>query len=226
MFKHMHDKDHDRGHENGEGHCGHGRHRRHREEFIAMLAAKGGPFGRGFMGGSRGGRGFGDDGDGPRGGRFLGQGDIRTLVLMLIEDEPRHGYEIIKQIEELSAEAYAPSPGVIYPTLTFLEEAGYAAITESEGSKKRYAITEEGRAYLEENRALATMLFERLKAIGEKASRMRKWRDEMRGGPDLPKSVEAAMMNLREVVARKLEKDPAAATDIVRKLLEMADGVE
>jgi hypothetical protein len=48
----------------------------------------------------------------------------------------------------------------------------------------------------------------------------------MRGGPDLPKSVEAAMMNLREVVARKLEKDPAAATDIVRRLLEMADGIE
>lgn len=228
---------HHRGHhgEGRHGGCGeHGESRRFgkREKMIAMMLMGRGPFGRGFMGDrggegggrgpGRGGFGGGDDGFGPR-GRSLGQGHIRLLVLSLIETEPRHGYDLIKQIEEMSGGAYAPSPGVIYPTLTLLEEAGFAATT-SEGNKKLYSITEEGKAHLDENRAHAAMIVERLKALGEHM----KEREERHGrgrdqGPELPRGVDAAFLNLREAVARKLGKDDAAATEIVRKLLAMAE---
>lgn len=224
---------HHRGHhgEGRHGDCGeHGEGRRFgkREKFLAMMLMGRGPFGRGFMGEGggrgpgRGGFGGGDDGFGPR-GRSLGQGHIRLLVLSLIEAEPRHGYDLIKQIEEMSGGAYAPSPGVIYPTLTLLEEAGFAATT-TEGNKKLYSITEEGKAHLDENRPQAAMIVERLQAL---CAHMKE-REERHGpgrndGPELPRGVDAAFLNLREAVARKLGKDDAAATEIVRKLLAMAE---
>ncbi|MCD2176191.1 PadR family transcriptional regulator [Rhizobium sp. C4] len=234
MQEHFHGR-HDRDRHHGEGRrgggCGdhgEGRHFGKREKMIAMMLMGRGPFGRGFMGEGggrgpgRGGFGGGDDGFGPR-GRSLGQGHIRLLVLSLIEAEPRHGYDLIKQIEEMSGGAYAPSPGVIYPTLTLLEEAGYAATT-SEGNKKLYTITPEGKAHLDESRDQAAMIVERLKALGEHM----KEREERHGrgrhdGPELPRGVDAAFLNLREAVARKLGKDEAAATEIVRKLLAMAE---
>jgi DNA-binding PadR family transcriptional regulator len=226
---------HDRHHHHGEGRhgggChehGEGRHFGKREKIIAMMLMGRGPFGRGFMGEGggrgpgRGGFGGGDDGFGPR-GRSLGQGHIRLLVLSLIETEPRHGYDLIKQIEEMSGGAYAPSPGVIYPTLTLLEEAGFAATT-SEGNKKLYTITEEGKAHLDENRRHAAKIVERLSELGEhmkaREERHGRGRDE---GPELPRGVDAAFLNLREAVARKLGKDDAAATEIVRKLLARAE---
>ena len=180
-----------------------------------MMARGGGGFGRGGFGGP-----FGlGDGDGPgRPGRFLGQGQIRLLVLHLIGEEPRHGYEIIKAIEEMSGGFYAPSPGVIYPTLSYLEEAGYVAATE-DGNKKRYAITDEGSAYLAENMFEASMALKALSAIGDKMKR-RKERHKAEAGPELPRSVDVAMLNLREVIARKLDDDPAKASEIVRALLE------
>lgn len=221
---------HEEGHR-GHGRCregeqGEGRHERRMErrmeKMFAMMAMGRGPFGRGFMGHKGPGRGgFGDDGEfGPR-GRFLGQGHIRLLVLSLIESEPRHGYDLIKQIEEMTGGAYAPSPGVIYPTLTFLEEAGFTATT-SEANKKLYSITDEGKAHLDEHREHVRMILERLSALGEhmKARSERREREE---GPSLPRGVDAAFMNLRDAVARKLGKDQDAATEIVRKLLAMAE---
>ena len=96
-----------------------------------------------------------------RGGRlrrFLEHGDLRLLVLHLIGQDPRHGYELIREIETLTGGAYAPSPGVVYPTLTMLEELGQAEAT-AEGAKKLYAITEAGRAALaEQHTALAAIL--------------------------------------------------------------------
>ena len=199
----------------------HGRGRRNFEEMFAM---GGGPFRRGFggRGGPGGGRGFGDDGDG-RIGRFLMQGDLRLVVLALIEKEPRHGYEIIKHIEDLTYGFYAPSPGVIYPTLTYLEEAGYV-VAEAEGNKKRYAITDEGRKYLDENRNFAAVILDRLSQIAERIKQRQERHERGRdGGPNLPRSVDSALLNLREVIARKLEADEKKAGEIVRLLLQIAE---
>ena len=181
--------------------------------------------GRGHgRGGPGGGRGFGDDGGGHI-GRFLGQGRIRVLVLHLIAEEPRHGYEIIKAVEEISGGFYVPSPGVIYPTLSYLEEGGYVTAS-TEGNKKSYAITDEGRAYLEQHAMEAGMSMKALGTIGEKL-RWRKEKDaRARSGEDLPRSVEAAFLNLREVVDRCLQADEAAAGDIVRSLLMFAQNLE
>lgn len=100
-------------------------------------------------------------GRGGRAGRFLEHGDLRLLVLHLISQEPRHGYELIKAIEDLTGGAYAPSPGVIYPTLTMLEELGQAEAT-AEGSKKLYSITGSGRAALAEDQAVVDAILARL----------------------------------------------------------------
>ena len=78
--------------------------------------------------------------------RMLAQGDLRLIALALIAEAPRHGYEIIKLLEEKTGDWYSPSPGIVYPTLTYLEEAGYVTAS-AEGSKKLYTITDEGRAY-------------------------------------------------------------------------------
>jgi DNA-binding PadR family transcriptional regulator len=112
-----------------------------------------------------------------RAGRMLAQGDLRLVALALIAQAPRHGYEIIKLVEEKTADWYSPSPGIVYPTLTFLEEAGYVTVS-SEGAKKLYTITAEGRVYLEANKELADVVLDRLSAIGERVNR---WRRAARG---------------------------------------------
>src|ERR1700732_1731966 len=128
---------------------------------------------RGFGPGFGWGRGRGPGGgDMFRIGRLFAQGDLKLLALALIAEQPRHGYEIIKLIEEKTNGWYSPSPGVVYPTLTYLEEAGYLT-AEVEGAKKRYAITEEGRAHLEENRDFVDAVLERLAFIGERGGRLR-----------------------------------------------------
>jgi DNA-binding PadR family transcriptional regulator len=115
---------------------------------------------------------------------------------------------------------------VVYPTLTFLEEAGYVT-AEAEGAKKRYTITEEGRAYLEENRDIADMVLARLAAIGEKLARMRrKWRSE--GEEDeasASKLVDAALENLRDVAAKQLEAGEDAEARIVEILMRAAQDI-
>jgi DNA-binding PadR family transcriptional regulator len=103
---------------------------------------------------------------GGRAGRLFEHGDLRFIVLELIAEKPRHGYEIIKAIEDRLGGGYSPSPGVVYPTLTLLEELGYATVTATEGSRKLYAITEEGRAFLAANRATVDALFARMAEIG------------------------------------------------------------
>src|ERR1700761_4614885 len=100
-----------------------------------------------------------------RGGRFFDQGYLRLVILALLAEQPRHGYEIIKEIEERLGGAYVPSPGVVYPTLTWLEELGYAAVA-AEGAKKLYTATPEGLAYLEQNRGLVEGLFARMDQAG------------------------------------------------------------
>jgi DNA-binding PadR family transcriptional regulator len=89
------------------------------------------------------------------------------VILRLIEERPRHGYEIIKEIEDRAGGAYTPSPGVIYPTLTLLEELGYVSVTPGEGARRLHTITDEGRAFLSANHAAVDALFARLGNPGE-----------------------------------------------------------
>jgi DNA-binding PadR family transcriptional regulator len=163
-------------------------------------------------------------GDVFRAGRMLATGDLRLIALALIAEQPRHGYEIIKVLEDKTAGWYSPSPGIVYPTLTYLEEAGYVT-AQSEGAKKLYTITDEGRAHLEENRDFVDAVLERMSAVGEKAKRIREHfrgeeRDDERGG--MPPLVRAALHNLREVAGRALENDPDAEAKIVEVLARAA----
>src|SRR5216683_8288911 len=155
-----------------------------------------------------------------RAGRMLAQGDLRLIALALIAEQPRHGYEIIKVLEDKTAGWYSPSPGIVYPTLTYLEEAGYVT-AEVEGAKKRYTITNEGRAYLDQNRDFVDAVLERLAFIGERGARMRRRLGgedaDDRRGPALPPLVRAALENLREVAAQRLEGD----ADTEAKLVEI-----
>jgi DNA-binding PadR family transcriptional regulator len=157
-----------------------------------------------------------------RAGRMLAHGDLRLIALALIAEQPRHGYEIIKVLEDKTAGWYSPSPGIVYPTLTYLEEAGYVT-AQAEGAKKLYTITEEGRAYLDANRDFVDAVLERLAAIGEKVARMRRrfgGEDEERHG--MPPLVRAALENLRDVAARRLDDDAEAETKVVEVLARAA----
>ena len=139
-----------------------GKHRHH--PFMRHAHAMQGPDEMGWRGGGfMQWRGRGPHG---RGGRFFDSGELKFVVLHLLSEKPAHGYELIREIEERLGGTYAPSPGVIYPTLTLLEELGYAVQAESEGARKLYAITDEGRAYLAENRSTVEDIFERIASFG------------------------------------------------------------
>ena len=216
---------------------------RHRESNESRCA--GGRHWRRHFGGGFGGRHGMGGGDMVRAGRMLAQGDLRLIALALIAEQPRHGYEIIKLLEDKTAGWYSPSPGIVYPTLTFLEEAGYVT-AQADGAKKLYSITEEGRAHLAENKDFVDAVLERMSAVGDKVTRMRehfgRGGDEERGGErgrrrrghgrgrdrddderdGVPPLVQAAIDNLREVAATKLEADEDAETKIVEILSRAA----
>ncbi|MGR9130278.1 PadR family transcriptional regulator [Rhizobium leguminosarum] len=120
---------------------------------------------RGFKGGM-----FGGD---FRMGRKFAAGDLQLVILALLAEQPRHGYELIKILEERSGGFYVPSPGVIYPALTYLEETSLAEV-EAEGAKKLYRITEAGRRRVEENRAMILHTFAKLERIGEKMAHVKR----------------------------------------------------
>ena len=150
-------------------------------------------------------------------GRLFEQGDLRWVILSLIAEKDSHGYELIKAIEEKTGGAYSPSPGVIYPTLTLLEEMGYVAEAESSGAKKAFAITDEGRAALEQNQGSVKAIFDRVAAFAERA-----------GGGPAPQVVRA-MENLRVALRLKLEagrmtEEQAAA--VAKALDEAAIAIE
>jgi DNA-binding PadR family transcriptional regulator len=186
----------------------------------------GSKWGGGHRGRHRHGHGFGRHGlggdDMMRAGRMLAQGDLRLIALALIAEQPRHGYEIMKVLEDKTAGWYSPSPGIVYPTLTYLEETGYVT-AQADGAKKLYTITAEGRAHLEENRAFVDVVLDRLAAIGDKVARRR----ERFGGEDdrrtsFPPLVRAALDNLREVAAKRLVDDAEAEAKVVEVLARAA----
>ncbi len=101
-----------------------------------------------------------------RRGRVFEQGDLKYVVLQLLAEKPRHGYEIIKELEDRFGGTYAPSAGTVYPTLALLEDMGFASVTQAEGGKKVYSITPDGSRYLEENRDAVDDIFERISELG------------------------------------------------------------
>ena len=111
-------------------------------------------------------------------GRMLASGDLRLVALYLIEQQPRHGYDLIKAVEESPRGFYSPSPGVVYPALTFLEEAGYVT-SAPDGNKKLYTITEAGREHLNDNR---DAIQSTLDFLGKAGARMGEWRERMASG--------------------------------------------
>lgn len=153
-------------------------------------------------------------GDGPGGGRgrrrMFDGGELRLILLALIADAPRHGYDLIREIEERTGGAYAPSPGVVYPTLTLLAEMDHIEEQAAEGAKKLYAITAAGQAHLEENAEQVTLLMGRLAELGTV-------RERTRGGP-----VRRAIGNLKIVIQTRLADEEVDA-DLLHKVAEIID---
>jgi DNA-binding PadR family transcriptional regulator len=163
-------------------------------------------------------RGFGWHGF--RAGRKLGSDHLQLLILALLADKPCHGYEIIKALEERSAGFYTPSPGMVYPALTYLEELGYATV-EVEGSKKRYRISDEGREHLERNRGVVDAILAQLAWVGAKMEHVR----QAFAGDDAPEGWSAELIRargkLRSALAR-MNSASAAEQRRVATILERA----
>jgi DNA-binding PadR family transcriptional regulator len=136
------------------------------------------------------------------GGRIFEQGDLRQVILKLIGEKPSHGYEIIKAIEDRLGGSYSPSPGVVYPTLTLLEETGLIAASQSDGPRKLYEITAEGRAALERDKATTEAIFARM---GEVNARL--------GGGPAPQIIRA-YENLKTALKLRLRRGPLSAAQI------------
>jgi DNA-binding PadR family transcriptional regulator len=159
-------------------------------------------------------RGHGGHRRGGRHGRLFDYGELRLLLLAMIAERPRHGYELIKAIEERFGGAYAPSPGVIYPTLSWLEDMGYAVIEAEEGGRKRCRITPEGESFLAANRVAADELLARAGAAA---------------GQGVPDAVMRAMENLKLALRLRLRRgglDAEAAAKIAAALDAAAHAVE
>ncbi|HEY1499598.1 MAG TPA: PadR family transcriptional regulator [Acidobacteriaceae bacterium] len=165
---------------------------------------EGGPEGRGrhgFGGPWRGRweRGFG-------GGRLFDAGDLKLVILKLLSEQPSYGYQLMKTMEERLAGGYTPSAGVIYPTLTMLEEEGLASVSDSADNKKVYTVTAAGLEYLEQHKQRIEELFARL--------------DEARGGFERGRAPEImkAFMNLRSAVMTRVSRE--ATAEQIRKITE------
>jgi DNA-binding PadR family transcriptional regulator len=154
---------------------------------------------------------------GRRGNRLFDYGELRLLTLAMIAEQPRHGYELMKAIEERMSGSYSPSPGVIYPTLSWLEDMGYTAAETADAGRKRYRITPEGDAFLAANRASVDALLAR---IGGAAG----------GSPErVPAPLLRAMENLKLALRLRLRAGPldsdsaqtiAAAIDAAARTVE------
>jgi DNA-binding PadR family transcriptional regulator len=146
--------------------------------------------------------------------RVFDQGDLRYVLLKLISDAPRHGYELIKAIEEKFGGTYSPSPGVIYPTLTLLEELGYIRPESAEGSRKPFVVTPEGIAFLAANQAVVDQIFARMAEIGQAYA-----------GGTAPE-IHRATHNLEAALTIRLGRGPLTAEQVraVAAILDRAAG--
>jgi DNA-binding PadR family transcriptional regulator len=181
---------------------------RHSHRWGEQRHARGGfGFGRHFGDGHH-----GHHGRHGRGGRFFDRGDLRFVLLQLISEKPSHGYELITAIETKLGGMYSPSPGVIYPTLTLLEELGYVRSETGDGTKKLYTITPEGQAFMQANRS-------QLDAI---LGRMAEHSQTYGGGP--APEILRAMQNLKLALSIRLGRGPLIA-DQVRTITAALDRV-
>jgi DNA-binding PadR family transcriptional regulator len=191
----------------GHGH-GHGHGRRHgqRHESEERSFTGFGPFGAGGRG-RRGG--FGS-------GRKIGSGDLQLVLLALLAEKPSYGYELIKALEERSGGYYIPSPGMIYPALTYLEELGHATV-EIVGTRKLYRITDDGASYLAEHRANVDAIMAGFAKIGERMDDVRRAMD----GDEAPTGIHTARHALRNALHSKRGCSAHVAKEIA-KILERA----
>lgn len=140
---------------------------------------------------------FSDEGSGGRRGRrgrrMFEAGELRLVLLKLISEAPRHGYNLIREIEELTGGEYAPSPGIIYPTLSLLMDEGLIEQLDQPGVRRAYGVTDEGRAHLEENQDEVEALFDRLRDMKP---------DERNAGPAIGRAVKNLMTALSHRVGR------------------------
>ncbi len=181
-----------------EGGCGHWGPWAFREGMFGSGPGGPGSWSAGFgpfhfdFGGPPGGSGRGHRG---RRGRMFESGQLRLVLLKLIADEPRHGYDLIRAIEALTGGDYAPSPGVVYPTLTLLQDMGLIEEAPGEGARKPFQVTDEGRAHLEQNARDVDELFERLEAAGSHRRRSQR--------PEIGRAVGNLMAALKNRVAQE-----------------------
>ncbi|HTU64931.1 MAG TPA: PadR family transcriptional regulator [Steroidobacteraceae bacterium] len=164
---------------------------------------------RGFGRGPFGRRGPGGGG----GGRVFGPGDLRLVLLAMIEEKPRHGYELIKELEQKFGGGYAPSPGSIYPTLTLLEELEHVRAGSPEGTKRLFEITAEGRKFLRENDAALKSAMARMEMAARAVS-----------GELPPDELHHAMHTLKAALMFHRGGWDARETERVRKIIEEAAG--
>ena len=145
-------------------------------------------------------------GGGLRTGRMLSATDLHLIILALLEQRPRHGYDLIKAIQELAGGAYIPSPGMVYPALNFLEESGQAEL-QPDGLKKRYRLTNAGLVALNESRERVSMLLDGLKRVGQRFGRARAAyeADSPAAEPSAPAALEAARRDLKAALFDSLD---------------------
>lgn len=231
-MRHSHFQNDRHGHHDHHGHHGHHDHHGHHGHH-PRHAASGGDWFSGSADGRGDADGFGGDGRGFTRGRRVSADDLQLMLLGLLEQSPSHGYELIKALGTLSNGFYTPSPGMVYPALTYLEELGYATV-EQDGAKKRYHLAEPGKAHLEANRSRLTMMFNRFKHIARKMDWMRQaWSGEPRNlGPEgqdmrtgwLPEFVEARHA-LRQALLDRTDASPAEQRRIAAILARATDEI-
>lgn len=158
---------------------------------------------RGHPGGGMGGGGIGGGGF-LRAGRMLKSADLQLLLLALLETRPRHGYDLIKSIQEMAGGAYVPSPGMVYPALNFLEELDQIS-AQQDGAKKQYSLTNSGQAALNENRARVLTLIDSLERAGQRLTEPAAAAAGLSPAPTL----EAVRRDLKAVLFDCLDESPA-----------------
>jgi DNA-binding PadR family transcriptional regulator len=175
--------------------------------------------------------GFGRDGDGLTRGRKFSSGDLQLLLLALLANKPAHGYELIKALETRSNGFYAPSPGMIYPALTYLEEIGYVTVTQ-EGNRKAYHLAEAGQQYLSANQERADLMLAKLTHIARKMDSVRRaysgdaydQNDESAPGwipefVDARRALKHALVKLSDVNPQEQKRIAAILNEATRQIL-------